>query len=101
MIKTKKFLSAALFFLSALISTNETTAQTITPRYFSQNAWMPDTIGNAGACTQPPCVLYGQLHSKWNKIAESGSQTIRFGGIQVDRNMPTNHQYIKMIDSIR
>lgn len=84
-----------IFFKSSLL------AQTISPRFFSQNAWMPDTIGNAAACTQPPCILYGKLHQKWSLIANSGSAMVRFGGIAPDRNLPTNFQYIKMIDSIR
>lgn len=54
---------------------------------------MPDSVGNA--------FYNGQLHTKWNDIASSGAKLIRFGGISVDNNMPTNHQYIKMIDSIR
>jgi len=76
-------------------------SQTVSPRFFSQNAWMPDTIGNAAACSQAPCILYGKLHKKWDLISASGAATVRFGGIAPDRNMPTNFQYIKMIDSIR
>ena len=68
-------------------------AQTISPAFFGQNAWMPDSIGQ---------VKYnGQLHDKWQEIGGCGAQTIRFGGIASDQNKPTNYQYIKMIDSIR
>jgi hypothetical protein len=100
MTKFPKLLQPLLFVFYVLFSHNMG-AQIISPRFFSQNAWMPDTIGNATACAQPPCILYGQLHSKWGKIAESGARTVRFGGIAADRNRPTNYQYIKMIDSIR
>jgi hypothetical protein len=76
-------------------------SQVISPLLFGQNAWMPDTIGNAQACTLPPCVLWGQLHQNWSNVKLSNAAIIRFGGIQPDRNCPTNFQYIKMIDSIR
>ena len=68
-------------------------AQTISPVFFGQNAWMPDSIGQVK--------YYGQLHDKWQEIGACGAQTIRFGGIAPDQNKPTNYQYIKMIDSIR
>ena len=68
-------------------------AQRISPVFFGQNAWMPDSIGQ---------VKYnGQLHEKWQEIGACGAQTIRFGGIASDQNKPTHYQYIKMIDSIR
>jgi len=76
-------------------------SQNIPPEFFGQNAWMPDTIGKASACPNPPCILYGKLHKHWKNIQNSGAAVIRFGGIAADRNMPTNFQYIKMIDSIR
>ncbi|MFN6036863.1 MAG: hypothetical protein ACK452_00215, partial [Bacteroidota bacterium] len=62
---------------------------------------MPDTIGIANNCTDPPCLLNGKLHKKWNEISQSATKTIRFGGISPDKNKPTNYQYIKMIDSIK
>lgn len=76
-------------------------AQNISGHFFGQNAWMPDTVGNANACTEPPCILNGKLHQNWGNIKDSKAQIIRFGGIAPDRNMPTNFQYIKMIDAIR
>ncbi len=76
-------------------------AQTISPYFFGQNAWMPDTIGNANQCTDPPCILNGKLHKQWANIKASGASIIRFGGIAADKNMPTNYQYVRMIDSIR
>ncbi|MCW3102147.1 MAG: hypothetical protein JWO09_587 [Bacteroidetes bacterium] len=76
-------------------------AQTISTHFFGENSWMPDTIGNANACTEPPCILYGKLHKNWDNIKNSGASIIRFGGIAADKNMPTNYQYIRMIDSIR
>jgi hypothetical protein len=75
--------------------------QTISKSFFGQNAWMPDTIGDVNHCQEPPCILYGQLHKMWGDIKASGSGVIRFGGIAPDRNMPTNYQYIKMIDAVR
>jgi hypothetical protein len=41
------------------------------------------------------------LHQNWSNVKLSNSAIIRFGGIQPDRNCPTNFQYIRMIDSIR
>ena len=76
-------------------------AQKISDHFFGENAWMPDTIGNVQACKEPPCILNGKLHSQWGNIKNSGTSIVRFGGIAADRNMPTNHQYIRMIDSIR
>lgn len=99
--KLRDFFHPALLTLIICLRIGSLSAQTISPRIFSQNAWMPDTIGNVAACNQPPCILYGQLHNKWSKIGESGAQMVRFGGISADRNKPTNFQCIKMIDSIR
>jgi hypothetical protein len=87
--------------LGLLGAAKSTKAQTISNHFFGENAWMPDTIGNVNACTEPPCLLYGKLHKQWSNIKASGAQVIRFGGIAADKNMPTNYQYIKMIDSIR
>ena len=87
--------------LICLYLINFTRSQTISPYLIGQNAWMPDTIGIANNCTDPPCLLNGKLHKKWKEIGESFSKTIRFGGIAPDKNRPTNYQYIKMIDSIR
>jgi PKD repeat protein len=67
--------------------------QAISPRLFGQNAWMPDTIGTT--------FYNGKLHRNWTPIQESGCATIRFGGIGADKHMPTNYQYIRMIDSVR
>ncbi len=67
--------------------------QAISPRLFGQNAWMPDSIGST--------YYNGKLHNSWSKIQESGSQTVRYGGIGADHHMPTNYQYIRMVDSIR
>jgi PKD repeat protein len=67
--------------------------QAISPRLFGQNAWMPDTIGTT--------FYNGKLHSNWSNIQSSGAATVRFGGIGADHHMPTNYQYIRMVDSIR
>jgi hypothetical protein len=76
-------------------------AQVISAHFFGENAWMPDTIGIANACVDPPCFFNGKLHKQWNNIKNSKAVIIRFGGIAGDKNLPTNFQYIKMIDSIR
>jgi len=91
----------SLLLLIGLFSINKFSSQNISARYFGQNAWMPDTIGSAFSCIDPPCVLYGKLHKKWGEIKDSKAVIVRFGGIAGDKNMPTNYQYIKMIDSIR
>ncbi|MCE3258751.1 MAG: hypothetical protein K0S12_392 [Bacteroidetes bacterium] len=80
---------------------NNVSAQTISPRFFGVNAWMPDTIGNVNNCIDPPCIRYGKLHKNWNKVKDSKAMSVRYGGIGPDKNMPTNYQYIRMIDSIR
>ncbi len=67
--------------------------QAISTKLFGQNAWMPDTIGTT--------FYNGKLHNQWGNIQSSGSQTVRFGGIGADHHMPTNYQYIRMVDSIR
>jgi hypothetical protein len=90
-----------IFLLVLAGFAQNTIAQPISTNLFGQNAWMPDTIGNASACPETPCILYGKLHLNWSKIQNSSSVMIRFGGIAADRNMPTNYQYIRIIDSIR
>lgn len=87
--------------MGLLFSMKSGNAQKISDHYFGENAWMPDTIGNAKACQEPPCILNGKLHKQWGNIKNSGTSIVRFGGIAPDNNMPTNYQYIKMIDSIR
>jgi hypothetical protein len=76
-------------------------SQTISPGVFGQNAWMPDTIGNVNNCTDPPCIFNGKLYQQWGNIKRSGATMIRYGGTAVDKNIPTNYQYVRMIDSIR
>ncbi|MCW3070408.1 MAG: hypothetical protein JWO44_298 [Bacteroidetes bacterium] len=97
----RKIFQIGMIALGLVGAAKTTTAQTISNHFFGENAWMPDTIGNANACTEPPCLLYGKLHKNWDNIKNSGASLIRFGGIAADKNMPTNYQYIKMIDSIR
>ncbi len=97
----KPILQIIIIILGLFFSVKNVKAQTITNHFFGQNAWMPDTIGNANLCASPPCILYGKLHKQWANIKNSYASIIRFGGIAADKNMPTNYQYIKMIDSIR
>lgn len=85
-----KLFTTALTLLTITIAVN---AQEISPMLFGQNSWMPDSTGTT--------FLNGHVHQKWADIQESGAQSIRFGGIAPDKDMPTNYQYIRMIDSIR
>jgi hypothetical protein len=90
-----------IFIFLSTQNFSQTISKSISKKYFGQNAWMPDTIGNVNQCQEPPCILYGKLHKMWGDIKASGSGVIRFGGIAPDRNMPTNYQYLKMIDAVR
>jgi hypothetical protein len=96
----KNILRATVTAVGLFIFGN-TNAQNISGHFFGQNAWMPDTVGNANNCTDPPCILNGKLHQNWGNIRDSKAQLVRFGGISPDKNVPTNYQYIKMIDAIR
>lgn len=89
----KKIFQTSILALGLAISADSLNAQSIPSNFFGQNAWMPDTIGSAK--------YYGKLHQSWGKVKDSKASIIRFGGIGPDQNMPTNFQYIKMIDSIR
>jgi hypothetical protein len=91
--RTYSFIRNSILLAVILIATIAVNAQTISPHLFGQNAWMPDKIGTT--------VLNGRLHQNWHHIQESNAQTVRFGGIAPDQDMPTNAQYIQMIDSIR
>lgn len=91
--KIKRIIQLSLLVISSFVLRNTVSAQTISNHFFGQNAWMPDTIGTA--------VYYGKLHKQWSNVQNSNASVIRFGGIGADKNMPTNFQYIKMIDSIR
>ncbi len=79
--------------LLLLVSTNALLGQKISPLFFGQNAWMPDSVGSIR--------LYGQLDNTWGDIKNSGARLIRFGGIAPDDNCPNDYQYIKFIDSVR
>lgn len=97
----RKIINVCLLALVSAFSINEVIAQPISNHYFGQNAWMPDTIGNYYACEEPPCFYNGKLHNNWQNIKKSKASIIRYGGIGTDQNMPTNFQYIRIIDSIR
>lgn len=88
----RKFFHAS-FLALGIFAGAEAGAQTIPTTFFGQNAWMPDSVGTR--------VLGGKLHQHWGAIQGSKAQVIRFGGIAPDRDMPSNYQYIKMIDSVR
>lgn len=68
-------------------------AQTIPSNFFSQNAWMPDTIGSTP--------YYGELHSSWNNVKQSKAKLMRYGGIASDFEVPSTYQYLRIVDSIR
>jgi hypothetical protein len=97
----RKIVQISLLALGLFGAAKSGKSQTISSHFFGENAWMPDTVGDANACTDPPCLLYGKLHKNWENIKNSNASLIRFGGITPDKNMPTNYQFIKMIDSIR
>jgi hypothetical protein len=82
-------------------------AQKIPYYFFSQNAWMPDTLGVTNNCKGDavgiPCHLTGKIHKNntWELVRQSGAKLIRFGGETPDENKPTVYQYLQMIDSAR
>jgi hypothetical protein len=91
--KNRKIIMLLIIVVNMLLSIGMPKAQQISPNLFGQNAWMPDSIGSVK--------FYGSLDSHWPVIAESGVKMMRYGGIGVDANFPTKHQYIKMIDAMR
>jgi hypothetical protein len=93
MVGIKKIVQTVITAVAFLTIVNIAEAQQISPMFFGQNGWMPDSTGTR--------FLNGKVHQTWDLIEESGVQSIRFGGISSDRDKPTNHQYLRMIDSIR
>lgn len=91
--KLKKICQLSLLIPSLFFVANEGFSQIISNHYFGQNAWMPNAIGSV--------VLNGKLDQHWGDIKNSKATLIRYGGITCDKNMPTNAQYISIIDSIR
>ncbi|OFY85293.1 MAG: hypothetical protein A3F72_19110 [Bacteroidetes bacterium RIFCSPLOWO2_12_FULL_35_15] len=91
--KTKKMFQTIFLSLSLLFAAKGASAQAISSHFFGENAWMPYAIGNT--------ILGGKLDQHWGDIKNSNASMIRYGGIAVDENMPTNAQYIAIIDSIR
>jgi hypothetical protein len=89
----KKIFRMRLIVTALVLSAVSVNAQIISNYVFGQNAWMPDAIGAA--------VYNGKLAQQWPNIKASNASIIRFGGIGADQNMPTNAQYVKMIDDIR
>jgi hypothetical protein len=80
--------------LPCLLTINKSYAQQpISPLFFGLNAWMPDSTGGR--------FLNGPLHKRWNDVRSTRAQAVRYGGISFDRDKPTNHQYLKMVDSIQ
>jgi hypothetical protein len=89
----QKLLKISLLLLVTISAINKINAQPISPHLFGINAWMPDSTGSR--------FLNGPLHRNWGLVKQSKGQSVRVGGISLDRDMPTNYQYIKMVDSIR
>lgn len=95
-----KKVAMVVAFLLISIFYKESTGD-ISPNYFGQNAWMPDTVGNYVSCPNPPCYKGGKLHFQWQNVKQSGTKIVRYGGIGTDENKPTNFQYLRIIDSIK
>ncbi len=89
----KKIIKTSVFSLSLMFAAQNASAQAISSHFFGENAWMPHQIGNT--------VLYGKLDKHWDDIKNSSASIIRYGGIAGDKDMPTNDQYIAIIDSMR
>ncbi|MDP1746817.1 MAG: hypothetical protein Q8L90_14675, partial [Bacteroidota bacterium] len=89
----KNVLHLILLIILPLISIQIVSSQNISGKIFGQNAWMPNSIGTT--------TFNGKLDSQWNKVKNSHAKICRYGGIAVDKNMPTNTQYLNIIDSIR
>jgi hypothetical protein len=98
--KLKKMLKYTLL-VAGLITSFAVKSQVVTSTFYGQNAWMPDTIGDVHNAPEPPVYYAGKLHQNWGNVQAAGTGLVRFGGIAPDKNMPTNYQYIRMIDSIR
>ena len=90
---TTTTLRLILIFTLSLISFQVVLSQNISEKVFGQNAWMPHSIGST--------IYNGKLDSQWKKVKDSQAKIIRYGGIAVDKIIPTNDQYLNMIDSIR
>lgn len=89
----KKTFQISFFALSLLFSAISVSAQTISNHFFGENAWMPYAVGST--------IYGGKLDQHWGDIKNSNASIIRYGGIAGDKEMPTNAQYISIIDSIR
>ena len=82
-----------IFFSIFLFVSFQGKSQNISVKIFGQNAWMPYSIGS---------IIYnGKLDSIWKKVIDSKAKIVRYGGIAVDKNMPTHNQYLSIIDSIK
>jgi hypothetical protein len=106
-IEEEKAMKICNFFICLLLASQCLEAQPIPPYFFSQNAWMSDTLGDydrcPGAAKGLHCKLWGKIHqnNNWQKVKLSGVKLIRFGGEHADENMPTRRQYLQMVDSAR
>jgi len=79
------------FFL--LLHSITSFSQVISPLLYGQNAWMPKAIGSY--------VVNGSLDKHWGKLQACGIKFVRVGGTSNDGNLPTNAQFIALVDSIR
>lgn len=81
------------FACNTYLGAQENPHPAISPVFFGQNAWMPDSVDTVK--------YYGQLHFLWEEVAESGVRLIRVGGRAMDSIRLSSYQLIKMVDSIR
>ena len=53
----------------------------ISPRFFGQNAWMPQYVGST--------FKNGKLEANWTRVQESRARSVRYGGIAVNNTDAT------------
>ena len=83
-----------IYFITFLLQSFQIArSQNISQNFFGQSAWMPFSVGSA--------IYNGKLDSQWKKVNDSGANIIRYGGVAVDNDKPSNLQYLSIIDSIR
>ncbi|MFL5753377.1 MAG: T9SS type A sorting domain-containing protein [Bacteroidia bacterium] len=90
----------AIIYLTLSLTSFHCKAQTIPDTFWGGNAWMPDTVG-VYPTTAKWHYYNGKMHNNWSNVALSNITLIRFGGSAADSMLPSNYQYLKMIDSAR
>jgi hypothetical protein len=110
----KKYILYVLTVISLiLLGITSSAQQALSPNLFSQNGWMPDSVGfqnSSHDSTNCPglkhfygltCHCNGHLKEHWGIIKDSKSRFVRFGGTSADQNRPTNLQYLAFVDSVK